>query len=134
MKSAGTHNRIKRLLIDGSPIATVGLIILSVIGFYLGSGVELKLSLADLLPKNHPAVVKLDKLTQIVGGVGFFTIILRADDGKSHLEAAPILIEKLRKDPLVRSAFFEREQRYFVDRLLYYMDVPKLESLAEGID
>lgn len=134
MKTPLTHNHLKRLLIGGSKISTSMLMLLAAVGFYLGSGVELKLSLSDLLPENHPAVLKFNELTKIVGGVGFFTIILEANDGHSHLDIAPAIVSELRKDPLVRSVFFEREQRYFVDRLLYYMDLEKLKSLESNIE
>lgn len=112
---------------------TLFLAALSTIGYYLGSGVQLKLSLTDLLPANHPAVVKFEKLTEVVGGVGYFAIVLHAEDQKSHLEIAPKVIESLKQSPLVRSAFYLREQRFFVDRLLYYVDLPKLKELEENI-
>ncbi|NDG25758.1 MAG: hypothetical protein EB120_01110, partial [Proteobacteria bacterium] len=95
--------------------------------------IQLKLSLTDLLPQNHPAVVKFEKLTDVVGGVGYFAMVLHAEDHKSHLEIAPSLTEELKKSDLVRSAFFHREQHYFTDRLLYYVDLPKLKELEENI-
>jgi predicted RND superfamily exporter protein len=124
---------MKKIFIQGSLALTLILALLSGIGYYLGSGVQLKLSLTDLLPENHPAVVKFEKLTEVVGGVGYFAIVLHAEDGKSHLEAGPKITEALAKSELVRSAFFHREQRFFVDRLLYYIDLPKLEDLEQNI-
>lgn len=123
----------RRLLINRAPQLLTLLVILSLVGFYLGSKVTLKLSLTDLLPANHPAVVKFDKITEVIGGVGYLAIVLEAEDGKSHLEVAPKLVEKLSKSPLVKNAFYEREQRYFTDRLLYYMTVEQLEDLDKNI-
>ena len=125
---------MKKIFIQGSLALTLLLGTLSAVGYYLGSGVQLKLSLTDLLPENHPAVVKFEKLTEVVGGVGYFAVVLHAEDGKSHLEAAPKITEALKSSDLVRSAFYHREQRFFVDRLLYYIDLPKLKDLEKNIE
>ncbi len=122
------------LLVKGSPVATVVLLLLALVGGYLGTRVQLKLSLTDLLPEDHPAVVRFEKLTKVVGGVGYFAIILNAEDGKSHEAIAPELVTELKKSPLVRDAFFHREQRFFVDRLLYYMSLKELGDLEKNID
>ncbi|MBY0371142.1 MMPL family transporter [bacterium] len=125
---------IKKFTITWSAPITIVLGVLALVGFYLGLGVQLKLSLTDLLPDNHPAVVKFNKLTEIVGGVGFFAIVLDAQDAKSHLEVAPKIIEELKKTPLLRSSSFHREQRFFEDHMLYYMDVEKLRELDRNIE
>ena len=125
---------MKKIFIQGSLFLTLLLATLSGIGYYLGSGVQLKLSLTDLLPDKHPAVVKFEKLTEVVGGVGYFAIVLHAEDGKSHLEVAPQITKALTQSHLVRSAFYHREQRFFVDRLLYYIDLPKLKDLEKNIE
>lgn len=125
---------MKTLLTRWSPVLTGVLLVLTLIGYYLGSSLQLKLSLTDLLPANHPAVVKFEKLTEVVGGVGYFAIVLNAEDGTSHLKVAPQVVEALRKNSLVRSAFYHREQRFFVDRLLYYVDLPKLKDLELNIE
>jgi len=124
---------MKKILIQGSLALTLVLGTLAGIGAYFGSRVDLKLSLTDLLPENHPAVVKFEKLTQVVGGVGYFAIVLHSEDGKSHLEVAPQITQKLAESSLVRSAFYHREQRFFVDRLLYYIDLAKLKDLEKNI-
>lgn len=123
-----------KILIQSSTAITMVLVALSVVGFYLGSGVDLRLSLTDLLPDDHPAVVKFTKLTEVVGGVGFFTVVLSAEDGKSHLEAAPKVVEELMKTPLMKAASYEREKRYFVDRMLYYMTIDQLQDMQGNLD
>ena len=124
----------KAILIKGSNLLTLLMVVLGGIGFYLGSGVDLRLSLTDLLPDDHPAVVKFHKLTEVVGGVGFFTVVLSSEDGKSHLEAAPKVIEELLKSPMLKSASYERERRFFVDRLLYYMTPEQLKEMQANLD
>src|SRR5688572_5493119 len=111
------------VLVRHSMKFTVFFLILALVGSYFGAKVDLKLSLTDLLPENHPAVVKFEKLTEVVGGVGFFTIVLHSEDGKSHVEAAPKIVEALKKSDLVRGAYYHREQRFFADRLLYYLSL-----------
>jgi uncharacterized protein len=124
---------MKRLITTWSPVLTVLLALLTLVGAYLGSGITLKLSLTDLLPENHPAVVKFEKLTEVVGGVGYFTIVLSAEDGKSHLATADAIIEGLKPNPLVRNAFYHREQSFFIKRLLYYVEIPELQKLEKNI-
>lgn len=124
----------RKLLTQWSPALTALFFVLGVIGFYLGSSIDLKLSLTDLLPDKHPAVVKLEKLTEVVGGVGYLTIVLRAEDGVSHLKVAPVLVEELKSNKDIRSVFYHREQRFFVDRLLYYLETDKLKDLDKSID
>jgi predicted RND superfamily exporter protein len=127
--------RITRsLLIRWSLPLFVVLVAAGVIGAYFASKVDLKLSLTDLLPENHPAVVKFEKLTEVVGGVGYLAIVLHAEDGKSHLEAAGKIKQALEGNPYVRTVFDDREERFFVDRLLYYLEIPKLEELEKNID
>ncbi len=124
---------VHSLLIRWSGWVTLVVMVMALGGLYLGSKISLRLSLTDLLPDNHPAVKKLEELTEIVGGVGFFTVVLYSDDGKSHIGIAPKLEEEFKKSPLVRSAFYHREQRFFVDRLLYYIDLPELLKLEKNI-
>ena len=124
---------MKKLAIQWSPFFTVALGILAAVGYYLGAGIQLKLSLTDLLPENHPAVVKFEKLTEVVGGVGYFTIVLNAEDKTSHLKTSAILLTELKKTPLVRDAYITREQRFFTDRLLYYLSLDQLRDLEKNI-
>ncbi len=125
---------MRLLTVTWSGPITLLLLALTIAGLYLGSQVTLKLSLTDLLPENHPAVVKFNKLTDELGGVGFFSIVLTAEDGKSHHKIAPEVIRRLKETPLIRNATAHREQRFFGDRMLYYLDLDKLEDLERNID
>lgn len=121
------------LLVRCSKPLTLLLTLLALLGFYLGSGLTLKLSLTDLLPDNHPSVVKFNKITEIVGGVGYLSIVLTSDDGKSHLEIAPKLVEQMQTTRLIRSAFFQREEYFFSSRMLYYLELGGLGDLEKSI-
>ena len=123
---------LKRVTVDWSGRITVVLIVLAFLGFYFGSAVKLKLSLMDLLPDDHPVVVKFNKLTEVVGGVGFFAIVLSGEPDQL-MATAPKVVAELERSPMVRSAFYHRERRFFMDRMLYYMDVPKLRELETSI-
>jgi predicted RND superfamily exporter protein len=113
--------------------ATLLLTLLACVGFYLGSGVKLKLSLTDLLPDDHPAVINFEKINSIVGGVGYLIVMLEARDKRSHLAVAPALVEAVRKNPDVRTVFFGREEAFFRDRLLYYLTLEQLNDLEYSI-
>lgn len=123
----------KKILIDWSAYWTVLFVILAGIGGYVSKDIELKLSLTDLLPQDHPSVQKFNKLTDIVGGVGYFEILLHAEDKESHLKIAPEIVNAMKASPLVRSAFFHREEHFFLTRALYYAEIPKLKELDEKV-
>lgn len=122
------------MLIDWSAFWTVIFVVLAVAGAYVSKDIELKLSLTDLLPQDHPTVVKFNKLTEIVGGVGYVEILLHAEDTKTHLEIADNLVQKIKASPLVRSAFYHREEHFFLSRALYYGDIQKLKDLDENVE
>ncbi|MBM4304468.1 MAG: hypothetical protein FJ112_09090 [Deltaproteobacteria bacterium] len=124
---------IRKLLVEHSVTLTVFFTVLALLGIWASRGIELKLSLTDLLPQDHPNVKKFNKLTEVVGGVGFNEILLHAEDQKSHLAVAPLIIEKLKLSPLVRGAFYQREEHFFLTHALYYMELPKLKELSESI-
>jgi len=124
----------RNILVRWSVPVFLTLVVLGALGAYYATKVQLKLSLTDLLPENHPAVVKFEKLTEVVGGVGYLAVVLKAADEKSHLEAAPKIKAALEGNPLVRTVFCDREERFFVDRLLYYLDIGKLEDLDHNIN
>lgn len=125
---------IRKLLINYSPHFTVVFLILAAIGAYVSKDIELKLSLTDLLPQNHPAVAKFNRLTEIVGGVGYVEILLNAKDKKSHLAVADKVVEEMKKSPLVRSAFYQREEYFFLSHALYYADKSRLLELEKSVD
>lgn len=124
---------IRKILIDYSVHITIFFCILAAAGIWASRSIELKMSLTDLLPQDHPNVIKFNKLTEVVGGVGYHEVLLHAEDGKSHLEVAPKLIEKLKESPLVRGAFYQREEHFFLSRALYYMELDKLKELSDNI-
>ncbi len=123
----------KSLAIRWSLPLTILLVVLAAIGTWLGSNIQLKLSLTDLLPDKHPAVQKFEKLTAVVGGVGYLSAILTAEDGKSHLAAMPEVTKTLGANPLVKSIFYHREERFFIDRMMYYLELAKLKELDANI-
>ncbi len=129
------NNRFwRRILIDWSTPLTFFFIALALWGGYVSKDIELKLSLTDLLPQDNPAVTKFNKLTEIVGGVGYTEILLHAKDKKSHLEIAQKIVDEMKTSALVRSAFFHREEHFFLTRALYYADMTKLTELEKTVD
>lgn len=122
------------MLVDWSAFWTAVFVVLACIGGYVSKDIELKLSLMDLLPQDHPTVSKFNKLTEIVGGVGYVEILLHAEDTESHLKIADELVQKLKQSPLVRSAFYHREEHFFLSRALYYGEIDKLKDLDANVE
>lgn len=123
----------RKMLIDWSPFWTVFFTILAIWGGIAAKDIELKLSLSDLLPQDHPTVIRFNKLTEIVGGVGYIEILLHAEDKESHLKIADSVVEKMKSSPLVRSAFYHREEYFFLSRALYYGETQKLKDLDDKV-
>lgn len=123
----------RKLFVDWSLYWTILFTLLAAIGVYMTKDIELKLSLSDLLPQDHPTVIKFNKLTEIVGGVGYVEILLHADDKESHLKIADKIVEKMKTSPLVRSAFYLREEHFFLSRALYYAEMDKLKELDQKV-
>ncbi len=126
-------NFLKKLLIKWSPFWTVLFVVLALAGAYVTKDIDLKLSLTDLLPQDHPSVIKFNKLTEVVGGVGYFELVLHAEDKESHLKMADTIVKEMKASPLVRSAFYHREEYFFLSRALYYAELPKLKDLDDKI-
>ncbi len=123
----------KKLFVDWSVYWTILFTILAVAGVFASRGIELKLSLSDLLPQDHPTVIKFNKLTEIVGGVGYVEILMHAEDKETHLKIADKIVEKMKTSPLVRSAFYLREEHFFLSRALYYAEMDKLTELDDKV-
>ena len=123
----------RKLLIDWSAPLTLVCVVLALWGAFASRGIELKLSLTDLLPSDHPSVIKFNRLTEIVGGVGYVEILLHAEDGQSHLKLADRVVEGMKANPLVRSAFYHREEHFFLTHALYYADMPKLLNIESTV-
>jgi len=96
---------IRKLLIDYSVHITIVFCIFAAAGIWASRSIELKMSLADLFPQDHPNAIKFNKLTEAADGVGYHELLLHAEDGKSHLEIATHLAEKLKEFSIVRGAF-----------------------------
>lgn len=130
---AAMERFFKKILVDWSKYWTIFFVIVAAAGAYVSRNIELKLSLSDLLPQDHPTVQRFNQLTEIVGGVGYMEILLHAEDKESHLKIAPQLVEQMKATPLVRSAFFLREEYFFLSRALYYGDTKKLQELDDKV-
>jgi uncharacterized protein len=126
---------IRKVLVDWSVPITIFFVAFALVGAYVSQRITLKLSLTDLLPQDHPSVIKFNRLVKIVGGVGYVEIILHAEDKESHLKMAPALVEAIKADTaLVRSAFYHREEYFFLTRALYYADLGKLKELDKAVE
>ncbi|MBI4403649.1 MAG: MMPL family transporter [Deltaproteobacteria bacterium] len=125
---------LSKVMIDWSTPLTILFVVAALLGAYLCKDIELKLSLTDLLPQDHPSVQKFFKLTDVVGGVGYIEAVLHSEDKQSHLKVAPTIVEELKKNPLVRSAFYHREQHFFLTRSLYYADMAQLKNLESSVE
>lgn len=134
MKFTRLTHALRKIFVDWSkPLAGI-ILCLSLLGFYLGKNLELKLSLTDLLPDHHPSVVKFEKITEMVGGVGYLIAVLEAKDGHSHIEFAKRIIPKLEANSMIRSAYINREEYFFASRMLYYLELEKLKTLHKSIE
>lgn len=107
-------------------------IIVSGIGVWLGKGLAIKLSLADLLPDNRESVLDLKAVSKEVGGVGYVTVVIGpTKNPESKLVELAKSIETL---DTVRYAYFERESYQLRNRGLYILTRPEFNKLIESTE
>ena len=95
--------------------------------------IQFKLSLSDLLPENHSDVKELNELTDMVGGVGYVVGIIKANSEKETVKIAELTKAQIDKSSLVKTSFFEREDSFIADRLLYMKDTSDIDNLTSKL-
>jgi uncharacterized protein len=127
---------ISRLMLGALRINVLGggLLLIAAIGFFpFLTQIQLKLSLSDLLPEKDPLVTELEELTELAGGVGYLVGIIEGENLEQNLLVAQEFKDKITRNPQVRYAFYEREESFFFDKLLYLQGPDKVREIEKKI-
>ncbi len=106
-------------------------LLIAVAGLWFGRHIEVKLSLADLLPDQRQSVLDLKAVAKEVGGVGYLAVVVGPvhDDPTSSF---PKLKEAVETLPTVRYAYYEREQYLLRKQALYLLPRKDFDDLLKN--
>jgi len=134
------HSRISRfhgwLTRRAGLVLALGLVA-GVVGALFASRLELKTSLAELLPSDDPGVVALTRTQARMGDLSLLLIGVRSPDHEANIRYAEALTQKLRALPrnVVELATYNvRDVRAFFDRSKWlYASEDDLESIRDRL-
>ncbi|MEI8347682.1 MAG: MMPL family transporter, partial [Pseudomonadota bacterium] len=110
------------------------LLLLAAVGLFpFLSQIELKLSLSDLLPAENPLVRDLEEMAEMAGGVGYLVGIINTEQKEEGLKIAHEFKKRIERNNQVRYAFYEREESFFFDKLLYLQGPQKTQEISDKI-
>jgi len=106
---------------------------LSALSIYPVSNLRWELSLADLLPKEHPAIIAQDSTLKKFGGWQTLIILSKSPDSTANAEFIGTLAKTLEQSPLVNLAEYRTEADFYNEHKLLYINLPDLETINDRI-
>lgn len=135
-----THSRISRYhgWISRRPVLVLMLALAAgTVSAVLGSRLQLKTALAELLPSDDPGVITLTRTQNRIGDLSLLLIGVRSPDHEANLRYADALTARLRALPpnVVQLATYHvRDVRDFFQRNKWlYVSEPDLESIRDRL-
>ncbi|MEC9465773.1 MAG: MMPL family transporter [Myxococcota bacterium] len=114
------------------PALALTLLAISVVaGLSITSKLTFDADMIALLPESFQSVQDLEKLKKRYGGAGTLTIFAHGAEPDSLVAFAKDLAPKLEELESIRYVNFERPNKYFQDRGLYYLEEADLVSLRD---
>jgi predicted RND superfamily exporter protein len=108
-------------------------LVLSVLSIYPISNLRWELSLADLLPKEHPAIIAQDSVYKKFGGWQSLIILSKSADSTANAEFMANLAKTLEQSPLVNLAEYRTESDFYNEHKLMYINLADLETIDNRI-
>ena len=100
------------------------------LGILKGTTLPVRLSLSDLLPEHRDSVVDLKAVAKDVGGVGYLIVLVGpVNSPESYL---PRIASKLKKNPLIKYTFYEREEYLLRKKAMYLMPRKEFDELLDA--
>ncbi|MDR1811948.1 MAG: MMPL family transporter [Candidatus Fibromonas sp.] len=106
---------------------------LSVLSIYPVSNLRWELSLADLHPKEHPAIIAQDSTLKKFGGWQTLIILSKSPDSAANAEFIAALAKTLEQNPLVNLAEYRTEADFYNEHKLLYINLSDLETINDRI-
>ena len=108
-------------------------LILSVLSIYPVSNLRWELGLADLLPKEHPAIIAQDSVRKKFGGWQSLIVLSKSSDSVANADFISKLAKALDQSPLVNLAEYRTESDFYIEHKLLYINLSDLETIDNRI-
>jgi len=106
---------------------------LSAICIYPVSNLQWELDIADLLPKEHSAIITQNQVYKEFGGWQTLIIVSKSNDSAANVNFIANLAASLEQSPLVNLAEYRTEADFYRDRKLLYINLTDLETIRNRI-
>ena len=107
--------------------------ILSALSIYPVSNLHWELDFADLLPKEHPAIVAQDSVLKKFGEWKTLIVLSKSPDSVANAEFTVNLARILEQSPLVNLAEYRTESDFYKEHKLLYINLSDLETINDRI-
>jgi predicted RND superfamily exporter protein len=122
------------LFLQNAPKFIIALVlVLSILSIYPVSNLRWELNLADLLPKEHPAITTQDSIRKKFGGWQTLIILAKSPDSAANAEFITNLAKALDQSPLVNLTEFRTEADFYYEHKLLYINLSDLETIESRI-
>lgn len=109
-------------------------LLLTVLGVWRASLLELDSDLRALLPRDHAVVEAIDHVEQNFGMVGSINVVVRDGTLEARHAFADAIAQELAGDPLLREVDHRIVGDFFVEHALYYLDDADMSALIERVE
>jgi len=112
----------------------LSVLLITVVGAVVASGLKFESSYEALLPEGAPEVENAHRVREKTGGVMQTVVAISGDSLDARIRFGRRLVDELRSIEGVRSVAFEYDASFFKDRGFWLMDVSTLDELLLAID
>lgn len=106
---------------------------LSALSIYPVSNLRWELSLANLLPAEHPAIIAQDSVHKKFGGWQTLIVLSKSPDSAANANFMAKLTKILEQSPLVNLAEYRTESDFYNEHKLLYINLSDLETINDRI-
>jgi predicted RND superfamily exporter protein len=124
---------IEQVLRHHLAVLVVGFV-LTVVGGYLASQLQLDSDLRALLPRDDEVVQAIDRVEQNYGVVGSINVVVRDGTPEGRHAFADAIARELAGDPLLREVDHRLSGDFFIEHAIYYLDEPEMDALVERVE
>lgn len=115
-------------------LATLVLALLGALGTWSTTRLVLDPDVTDLMPRSYESVREVERLRQRFGGVGNVVLVVEGGSADARRRFADAIAPELETLDSVKFVDHRVPVEFFVDRGLYFMDRPDLETLRDRLN
>lgn len=115
-------------------LSLVVLALITGLAFNQAKTLRIDADIANLLPERFESIQALDEVERRFGGVGYVVVVASGAEPETLKAFADTMGPKFEALPSVRYVDFKRDNQWFKDRALYFMDLDDLGEIQEQIE